>query len=53
MLRSIGTFGKQWAITSRDVDLITERGNNIGVEVVFRISYSALKMHGPANIPER
>jgi hypothetical protein len=52
MLSSIGTFGKQLAITFRDVDLIIERGNNIGVEVVFRISYSTWKMHGPANFPE-
>jgi len=27
MLRSIGTFGKQLAITFRDVDRIIERGN--------------------------
>ena len=53
MLRSIGTFGKQLAITFRDVDLIIERGNNIGVDVVFRISYFAWKVHGPATFPER
>ena len=52
MLRSIGSFGKQLVITFRDVDLIIERGNNTVVEVVFRISYSARKMHGPANVPE-
>lgn len=52
MLRSIGSFGKQLATTFRDVDLIIERGNDIGVETVFRISYSAWKVHGPANVPE-
>jgi hypothetical protein len=52
MLSSIGTFGKQLAITFRDVDLIIERGNSIGAEVVFRITNSTWKMHGPANIPE-
>lgn len=53
MLRSIGTFGKQLAITSKDADLIIERGNNTSVEIVIRISYSTWKMHGPENFPER
>ena len=53
MLRSIGIFGKQLATTSRDADLIIERGNNIGVEVVIRISYTSWKMHGPANFLEQ